>query len=622
MSDQHLSVLDGGICVAYLVSVLVVGAAATYASRRKDETINDYYLGGRRLPWWALAIADVSSYIDIAGTMINTALIYALGVRGMYIEVRGGLCLFLAFQLAFTGKLVRRCPVRTKGEWILYRFGDSLSGQVARTLIAIVSLLGGVMGTTYFAIGGGKFVTEFVPLPSWLNLPPEFWAAGGLMLVAVAYTIIAGFTSMVLTDVYQSVFIFGSFLLVSILGLQVSLPATFHVYLPTNATSTFLNYTVTREAWASALGAMDLHLPAGSTFSMYNTFTPIVLLYLSLLCFRSASGPGGGGLQTVLATKTEREVRSQTFLAMVLLLLRWDFTGAVCVLAISYSADHPHVIIDPERVVPFVLANVLPSGLQGVVLASLLAAALTTFDSTINSASSYWTIDIYQALLRPDASTNELLWHARLATMCVLLAGWGASLYIHTINRIWGFMVVALSGGMVVPNFLGWYWARFNAVGYASGMLSGVITAVVVFFGFPHVAEYECFLWSSSISGVVALIACLATPPTNARTLRIFYKNVRPPGLWTKLAETCLEEDERQRTTKENRLDLACTGLILFAQIATYVLAVSVVVKAWAQCLVLLGCLSLVAPLIYTQWFLKLDTTLSPTRERLLHQGD
>ncbi|OQR81347.1 sodium:solute symporter [Thraustotheca clavata] len=618
--SPHLSALDGGICIAYLVSVLIVGTIATWISRRKEQTINDYYLGGRRLPWWALAIADVSSYIDIAGTMINTALIYALGVRGIFVEVRGGLCLFLGFQLAFTGKLVRRCPVRTKGEWILYRFGDSLSGRIARTLVAVVSLIGGVMGVTYFSIGGGKFVTEFVSIPSYWGLPSDFWASGGLMLIALCYTIIAGFTSMVLTDVYQSIFIFGSFIIVSILGFKATLPSTFHIFLPTYSTSNstnFLNYTMTQANWSSATWKMNLHLPEESTYSMYNNFTPVIMLYLVLVCVRSASGPGGGGLQTVLATKTEREVRSQTFLAMILLLFRWGFSGGICVLAICYSTAHPDVIIDPERVVPFVLANVLPTGIQGLVLASLLAAALTTFDSTINSTSSYWTIDIYQALLNPEASTTQLLWQARLSTLVILISGWCLSLQIHTINRVWGFMVVAMSGGTVYPYFLSWYWSRFNAFGCATGIFCGVLTAMIAFFGFPHIAEYECFLWSSSISGVVAVIACMCTSPTNGRTLRIFYKSVRPPGFWTTIGDTCLGPIERRETLRENRKDLLCAGLIMIVQVATYIFAVSIVIKAWTQCLILGLILVILSPIIYTQWYLKLNNEL-PKHEPLL----
>lgn len=148
-----LGSLDLTLCALYTLSVLAVGFYFTAKERRErevarlhreqqqqqqqqfprrqrrgagntkdppaadDQVLEEYYLGGRRIPWWALGIADVSSYIDISGTMINTALIYALGVKGMYIEIRGGLCLFLAFQLAYTGKLSRRCPVKTRGEW-------------------------------------------------------------------------------------------------------------------------------------------------------------------------------------------------------------------------------------------------------------------------------------------------------------------------------------------------------------------------------------------------------------------------------------------------------------------------------------------------------------------------
>ena len=132
-----LGTLDLALCAAYMVSVLLVGLfftvraqRARQAVRRNDKTrenatpvetsdrvLEEYYLGARQIPWYALAVADVSSYIDISGTMINTALVYALGVKGMYVEIRGGLCLFLAFQLAYTGNLSRRCQVKTRGEW-------------------------------------------------------------------------------------------------------------------------------------------------------------------------------------------------------------------------------------------------------------------------------------------------------------------------------------------------------------------------------------------------------------------------------------------------------------------------------------------------------------------------
>lgn len=129
---------DLALCIGYLLSMLALELLFTLRARNEraqrqrerelsrctsgspakdDCVLEEYYLDDRRLPWWALAVADASSYIDISGTMMNSALVYALGVQGMFIELRGGLCLFLAFQMAFTGKLSRRCPIKTRGEW-------------------------------------------------------------------------------------------------------------------------------------------------------------------------------------------------------------------------------------------------------------------------------------------------------------------------------------------------------------------------------------------------------------------------------------------------------------------------------------------------------------------------
>lgn len=160
---RGLAPLDLALCIGYLLSVLCVGFYFTWRTKRdqerarqqqfhddrlvssssrgeakaKDAVLQEYYLGGRRIPWWALAVADVSSYIDISGTMINTALVYALGIKGMYIEIRGGLCLFLAFQLAYTGKLSRRCPVKTRGEWYGYCACIFVAGQASDLAIRV-----------------------------------------------------------------------------------------------------------------------------------------------------------------------------------------------------------------------------------------------------------------------------------------------------------------------------------------------------------------------------------------------------------------------------------------------------------------------------------------------------
>lgn len=346
----------------------------------------------------------------------------------------------------------------------------------------------------------GKFFTEFVDVPAWWGLPSEFWAAALLMIIALLYTVASGYTTVVYTDVYQSVFIFASFIIVACMGAGVALPDHFPVFMPRkngDGSTDLVQVNTTRGAWATAVPSGRLHLPSEASYSMYNSFGVVIGTYLLLQTMRSASGPGGSGLQAVLATKSEREVRSQTFLAMVLLGLRWAFSGGVAVLAIHYSTtssgDHSAVPIDPERVVPIVIDKMLPVGVKGFVLAALLAAALTTFDTTINSASSYWAVDIYQALLNPKASERQLLCHARASTFTIMLAGLLLSLDVTTINRIWGFMTIALAGGLIWPFFLSWYWARFNATSCLAGVAAGFVAAFAIFMYVPViVAVLNC----------------------------------------------------------------------------------------------------------------------------------
>lgn len=349
-----------------------------------------------------------------------------------------------------------------------------------------------VVVTLYFA---GKFFSEFVELPAWWGLPTEFWAAAVLMGIAILYTVASGYAAVVYTDVYQSVFIFSSFVIVAAMGFFIDVPEQFAVFLERkdegeNATG-FVQFNTTRSAWTSAIPPAELQLPTDSSYAMYNAFGTTIRSFFVLQAVRAASGPGRLGLQTVLATRSERDVRSQTFLAMVLLALRWAFSGGVALLAIQYSLDHAGFVVDPERVVPLVINKLLPTGVKGFVLASLVAAALTTFDSTINSASSYWVVDMYHTFVNPGATERQLLWQARISTVCILLAGLLLSLYVTSINGIWGFISIALAGGMMWPFFLCWYWARFNARGCLAGIFAGFSVALSIFM---YVFDETCWM--------------------------------------------------------------------------------------------------------------------------------
>ena len=106
--------LDLIIITVYLLAIVVVGLLL---QKRASKDIDSYFLGDRKLPWWVLWASGMASNTDIAGTMINTAFIYALGTKGFFIEIRGGVTLIMAFLMVFMGKWNRRSKVMTQAEW-------------------------------------------------------------------------------------------------------------------------------------------------------------------------------------------------------------------------------------------------------------------------------------------------------------------------------------------------------------------------------------------------------------------------------------------------------------------------------------------------------------------------
>lgn len=122
----------------------------------------------------------------------------------------------------------------------------------------------------------------------------------------------------------------------------------------------------------------------------------------------------------------------------------------------------------------------------------------------------------------------------------------------------------------------------------------------------PFLEEFRALVITTSISGLVSLGTCLLTRPESDKVLRQFYRFARPPGAWHSIKHICFPHDVISAINRENSTDLMCTGLIVVAQLALYVLAVSVVSQAWMQSLLLAAILIVTLPLIYFKWYVKL----------------
>ena len=282
-----MSAIDYIIIVVYLSAVVGVGL---YMQRRAKSGIDAYFLGDRSLPWWALGASGMTSNMDVSGTMINTALVFALGVSGFFVEIRGGVTLIMAFLMIFMGKWNRRAQVMTLAEWMQFRFGKSREGDIARVIAAISSIIMVVAMITYFAIGSGKFIGEFLGIPDFWGLSSEFWAASLMITLAMIYTVASGLYGVVWTDVFQGFLVFGIIIYVIFLAMKMHVPPdVFDVSLPLRDGG-FMTMQTNFKEWSSIVPNWKLNIPSESSYSIFNLLGIAIIFYLFKTTIEGSGG--------------------------------------------------------------------------------------------------------------------------------------------------------------------------------------------------------------------------------------------------------------------------------------------------------------------------------------------
>ncbi len=589
------------IVIIYLLATVVIGLAV---QRRASRGINSYFLADRKLPWWLLGISGMASNLDVSGTMINTAWIFALGASGFFIEIRGGVTLIMAFLMIFMGKWNRRAEVMTLAEWMTFRFGKKREGDVARLIAAITSILVTIAMITYFAVGSGIFIGELLGISS-------FSAATLMIVLAMIYTVASGLYGVVWTDLFQSVLILITILYVCVLAItQVQLPDIFSVSVPLREAlpsgEQFVEIATNKQSWTSIIPQWKLNFPSNCQYSIYNLFGIAIIFYLLKVTIEGSGGTGSYMIQRYFAARSDRDAGLLSLFWTFLLSFRWPFIAAIALLGISYGTTHG-VIENPEAVLPVVLKNMMHTGLRGLLIAGLMAAAMSTFDSTVNAGAAYWVKDIYQAYLKPSASEKALMWQSRMASIIMVVIGLLFSLLIKNINEIWGWITMSIGAGMIIPQLARWYWWRLNGYGFAIGTAAGMLAAVIQRAFFPAVPEYVAFSFASGISLVAMIIGTIFTSPTDQATLEAFYKKTRPFGFWGSIKHS-ISTQILEKVNQENRRDIVATFFAVPGQVVLFLAMMMIVMQRWDNFGWLLGLLVILSFGLYHFWYKHLST--------------
>ncbi len=590
-----MHVIDYAIIGVYIVTMMGIGL---WAQRKASGSIDGFFLGNNQMPWWALGASGMASNLDVSGTMVIAALVYALGMDGFFIEIRGGVVLVMAFFMVFMGKWNRRANVMTTAEWMEFRFGSGRQGQAARVLAAVANLVFAVWVVTYFAAGAGIF------LGTILGISPNL-ATIIMVGLASVYTITSGLYGVVYTDVFQGVLIGGVIIYVVAMVMGTyDIPAAFEVSVPLGD-GAFQTIATTREAWTDFIPSWTLDLPG--SYSQYNMLGLVVVFYLFRSTIDGMSAPGGYIIQRFYAAKDEREAGLLSLFWILLLAFRWPFIAAIAIMGISIGAEGGNVIANPEEVLPVVLMELFPVGLKGLMVAGLIAAAMSTFDSVVNAGAAYWVKDLYQRFINPEATESKLIAHSRAASAAIVVFGTAFVFLFESLNDLWGWLTLGLGVGLIVPQFLRWYWWRFNGYGYAGGTAAGMVIAIGQRLIFPDLPELQTFFLAFGGTLVACIGFTLATEPTDDRVLRDFVSRTRPFGLWRRVRKTlspALQADIRTET----RRDIAAICIAMPWQLVLFLTPMAVVTKRWDQFAVLLAMLLVLSVALYFIWYRNLRT--------------
>ena len=639
-----LNAIDYSVIGIYFLALVVLGLAL---ERMASKSIEDYFIGGRRLPWWALGVSGMAYFLDMTGTMIITSFLYLLGPRGLFIEFRGGVVLCLAFMMLWGGKWHRRSKCLTAAEWMVFRFGDGFGGRFAQSVSALAGIVGAVGMLAYLIKGAGLFLTMFFPFsPFWCNVV--------LIGVTTIYTMISGFYGVVFTDMFQSLIILvGVIIITAMAVVGVGSVGDF---------GAIAAQVTHNDQWMSCMPQWHTTMPPG--YEMYESLVMFAFFYLLRNVF---AGISSGADPRYLGARNDRECGLLTAFWTVLMTIRWPMMMGFAVLGIllvhnlfpdqsvladasalikqqvqvadkaqwdtvvSGIANHPEQYpqtfisglqqllgadgwtkklmlvsfegsIDPERILPAVLLFNIPPGLRGLLLIVLLAAAMSTFNAQVNGVTGFITRDIYQKYLHPRASTRELIYVSWIAVCLLVALSFVFAYYVKSINDVWDWIIMGLGGGLMIPGLLRLIWWRFNGGGFAVGTFVGMTAAIVQRMYFPELDSRLQFLILGLIGTAASIIGTYLTKPEDHEVVARFYRITRPFGFWGPFRKA-LPETDRIEMQLEHRRDVLCVPFALLWQVTMFMLPMLAVIGAWTSFYYTLVLFFIGLAGVYMLWF-------------------
>lgn len=534
--------IDLLIIAIYIALSIFIGF---WISRKAGKSLQNYFLGGNRLKWYYLGLSNGSGMFDVSGAAWTVTIFFVYGLKSVWIPWLWPVWNQI-FVMIFMAVWLRRSNVMTGAEWIITRFGNDRGGRLSHIIVVIFAVISAIGFIAYFFVGIGKFAVMIFPWDLAFDLGPfhvisEYAYATILLSITTLYVIRGGMYSVVATEVMQ-------FLVMAVACVAVAWFAMSHVSVAQVEASV-------PDGWFSIFPGWDSGLDWTGVFDQvnrkiaedgYGILGAMVMMMFFKGIFSSLAGPVPSyDMQRILSARTPRDAAKMSGLTSLVLYppryLMVAGLGILGLVSVDSMMEASSDTLDFEMILPFVINNLLPAGLKGIILAGLLAAFMSTFSAFVNAAPAYIVNDLYKKYINPDASGKKYVQISYLSSISIVVAGIVSGFFSASINSLTLWITSSLYGGYVAANVLKWVWWRFNGYGYFWGMLAGLAGSTIKFLFFPGTPDIYLFPIILIMASAGSFLGCMLTKPVDDSILIEFYKNVRPWGWWKPVHEKAKE---------------------------------------------------------------------------------
>ena len=533
---MQITALDWIIIFLFFAISLGIGI---YVSKSSSKSANEYFLSGRSMPWWLLGLSMVATTFSTDTPNLVTDIVRSNGVSGNWVWwaflITGLLTVFVY------AKLWRKSNVSTDLEFYELRYGGKPASFLRKFRSIYLGIIFNVITMSAVTLAAIKIGSIMLGLEPWQTVI----TAG---LVTVTFSAIGGFKGVVYTDVILFFVAMGG-----AIGAAVYL-----VNLPEVGG---IESLLSNENVINKISILP-------DFNDTEALIALLIIPLAVQWWSSwypGAEPGGGGYiaQRMFAAKNENHAIGATFFFNIMhyALRPWPWIlVALASLVVfpdleSIQNAFPNITQDKlgnDLAYPAMLTK-LPTGLLGIVLASLISAYMSTISTQLNWGSSYIVYDFYQTQINPDATQKQLVAVGRISTVLLMVLSTLLALLLQNAMQLFNLLLVFGAGtGLIF--ILRWFWWRINAWSEITAMLaSGLISLFLAIpsiktslFGLngmmPGWAEFPFVVF---VTTALWLIVTYLTPSESTSVLRSFYKKIQPGGPgWSKIVEEAKNDSE------------------------------------------------------------------------------